>query len=192
MAMRVGVTVPLNDALQWSRDSLDRGEGAFASELCQAMTGELDKFSHARLLVGEEQRELGQAISATGMGLSRAKSQDLAAAAIVELRSVGAKSMIVENDLAERGDVFVGPDCVFVGARVEHWMSIDDDRAAAGLLRTANYPLNAFFSTSTPAALGLSAGATLSGGEVSGITASTIAIVHQVFDDETYLILTRE
>src|SRR5688572_2511861 len=80
----IGYSVDLANAVEWARDSLDRGDGDFASRLCDMLTARLDTFSTARLLVAPEWSFLVHELSASGYHIEG--SIDVVATALGELR----------------------------------------------------------------------------------------------------------
>jgi hypothetical protein len=186
----IGYPVELADAVAWTRESLDRGEGDFGSELCDKLRVRLDAFTSARLLVRPEWSALARELTATGHNIEG--SDQVAAAALGELQRLGANTLVVESDVERRGDPRDDPNSALLGERVERWLDLCDPRAAASLLGTASWPLNAFVTQKSAEEFGLRAGAELAGEKASDLADSTVALINQVFDDEAYLILLRD
>jgi hypothetical protein len=112
-----------------------------------------------------------------------------------ELRSRGVVSLIVEDDLAERGDS--GPDCwpvpsAFAGSRVVHWLQLESrsDAAAVEALKRycTSHCLNAFISTESPAELGLVDGQGVGDGFGTKIATSLLAVIVFAFDETSFAV----
>ncbi len=128
-------------------------------------------------------------------GLGTNDADNLLRGSLRRLASVGARSVVVEDDLMLRTDpVLVGP-VAFVDDRVLRWSSIDPELldAAVKLLRSGSsgYPLVAYVVDSSPQFLGLSTGARLGSEFVDRLRRSALAVIVSAFDAETYLVFRR-
>jgi hypothetical protein len=186
----VGYVVDLAKALAWARESLDRGNGDFGSELCDMLSTRLGTFSSARLLVSPGWSFLVDDLSPIGHNIKG--SLDVATLSLSALWRQGARTLIVESDVWSRNDTDADPGVAFAGERVERWIDLRNGPEAASLLQTASWPLNAFVSTMTSGELGIRAGEGISVESLELIADSTVALINQVFDDEAYLILVRD
>ena len=187
-----GLEVDVQEARAWVRYHL---EGM--SALLEQVSARLDDFGSARLLVlPEEVAELGiedLTLNHTGRMLSQADSDELVRTALVALARRGARTFLVEDELAVRSDPRGHTDDVFfVGEAVLRSEPVHGDgAAAAGLLRrgSSGYPCDALVCAETQDRLGLHHGADLTEEAVARVAASVTAVLTSVWDDETYVLL---
>jgi hypothetical protein len=117
------------------------------------MTRRIESFSLAWLLVPDPATAAPLVLDDSGRGI---QSKDADATTQRVLQCLGrdvVKTVIVEDDLARRGDVIAGADVAFVEDRVLRWTALDNDAAGAvALMRSGSsgYPLNAFGCVATP------------------------------------------
>jgi hypothetical protein len=116
----------------------------------------------------------------------------LAGQLLEALVATGARTLIVEDDLAQYGDPRLEGNVAFVGNRVVRWAELDrgtDD--ALFLLRSGSsgHPLNAFVSTRSVAELSLEPGSQLRSEPVASIVRSIVTVIVSVYDAEAYVML---
>ena len=99
--------------------------------------------------------------------------------------------LVVEDDLARRGDPSVLGAAAYVGDRVLRWRAIDDGRRAEELLRegSSGYPLNAFVIAENVGSSILSANAAISSQQVAQLARSVSIVIAAAFDGEAYLVV---
>jgi hypothetical protein len=171
---------------EWLFDSLAQGT-ALASAV-SALLG------HAvvRIVLAGRTAAL-EVLPAHGSSVPTSESDQLAAAVLeVELRS-GGRTLIVEDDLARKGDrVLTHGPVGYVDDRVLRWADLKSEDAP-GLLRTgsAGYPLNAYVVSLSAAELGLTNGLQLSTELVQRIAESTTLVFVGAFDGEGYIVAWR-
>lgn len=184
-SLAAGFEVQVAKAVEWTRESLDRGEGDFGSALCDAVAARLDSAVSARLLVPPQWRHLSALLSSTGHNIQAAEL--VVAEALEELHVGGHKTLVVESDYMARTDPYVDAEAAFCGDRVELWCDLENTTRAARTLRgTASYPLNGFVTPTNSSDLGLRPGVQI---DPMAIAAATGAILTHVFDDEACLVL---
>jgi hypothetical protein len=185
---RIGRPLALNEAAGWVRGSLAQG-----STLAMSVAEQLAALSTAWLVVSE-QADLQGAIRLDDVsrGLD-IRDVDLAAHEVLaSFGRAGVRVLLVEDDLARRGDPNLGPDVGFVGDRVLRWADIGESPdLATSLLRggSSGYPLNAFACRSRAPVLGLIPGSELSAESQAKIVGSTDAVIATVYDAEAYVTL---
>lgn len=172
-------------AADWARGSLAQG-----SELARLMTRRLPDLSGAFVVAPEG---LGPVVlDDVGRGIGSRDADAAVQRVLVSMIAAGATTLVVEDDLARRGDAAIPAEAVFVGDRVLHWMALDSRAAgAARLLRTGSsgYPLNAVICRLAPGRLHLLAGRELGADDVSKVADGACALITAVFDAESYLVL---
>jgi hypothetical protein len=113
-----------------------------------------------------------------------------------QIQSVGARSVIVEDELQSRSDPHVcsGPTSLsFIGERVVHWadLRVNENAAVETIDRgAAGYPLNAFVTTNSAAELGLVNHEPVPGGFVKQVMEGLVAVICAAFDAESYVLWT--
>lgn len=182
----VGVPLDIDRATDWVRGSLAQG-----TTLAGLTTATLARYRSA-LLLAPESRIWSDSIHLddSGRGVAVVEADAVAARFLAQLREVGGRTLIVENDLARRGDALRRDESCFVEDRVLAWVELTADvSVAASLLRrgSSGYPLNAFVSRLPALDLGLARGHQLSAEEIDVIVDSILAIVVSVFDAEAYV-----
>jgi hypothetical protein len=112
-----------------------------------------------------------------------------------ELRNHGVVSLIVEDDLAERGDS--GPDrwpvpSAFAENRVVHWFELEPRSSAAAVDALKRYCtshcLNAFICAKSPAELGLVDSQCVGDDFAAKVAASLLAVVVFAFDETSFAV----
>ncbi len=184
----IGLPIAATTAQDWIRGSLAQG-----SVLAMLMTQCLPKLASARMLVPRD------ALEPTALGLDnhargiRASDTDgIAARFLDQLFSEGVATLIVENELARRGDPSLPVKVSYADDRVLEWADLESGGdSGARLLRSASsgYPLNAFACRRSAPDLGLIAGHQLDSSELDAIVASTLAVLVAVYDGESYVAL---
>jgi hypothetical protein len=179
-----GFTVERDAASDWVRGSLAQG-----SSLAMLMSQRLGSLLGARLLAPDTARQL--VLDDRGRGIRSSDADVIAQRFLARVGPEVVKTLIVEDDLARRGDASVGRDVAFVEDRILRWTSLDDTASAGALLRkgSSGYPLNAFGCRAPATALGLGPGHTLTAVEQARVVDATELIVVSVYDAEAYLML---
>jgi hypothetical protein len=180
----VGCPVEQVAAFEWVRRSLEQG-----SSLAMLMSQHLGSLTFARLLVPAVGGQF--ILDDRGRGIPQRDSDAIVRALFQCLGPDVLKSLIVEDDLARRGDPSLGSDVAFVDDRALRWCDMDDAVAAGALLRegSSGYPLNSFGCRASPAELGLAGGRTLVDVDKERIIDSTELVIVSVYDAEAYLVL---
>jgi hypothetical protein len=127
-----------------------------------------------------------------GRGYPSSEVDRLASRLLELLTSVGAQSLVVEDDLARRGDPGLEGNVAFVDDRVVRWANLGQGAdAPAALLRggSSGYPLNAFVSSFGAGDLMLAPGSRLQPAALSTIVNSAMAVIASVYDAEAYVAL---
>lgn len=133
-----------------------------------------------------------QALDDLGRGMRSVDADAIVQQAVESMARAGAGTLVVEDDLARRGDSGLPVDVAFVGDRVLRWAALNDEPAvAARLLRTGSsgYPLNAFVCRPDPADLPLVAGTALNELDIAVLAEATCAVITAVYDAESFVIL---
>jgi hypothetical protein len=179
-----GCIVERDTASDWVRGSLAQG-----SSLAMLMSRRLQMLTSARLLV----HHAGGAVVLNdhGRSISSADTDAMAHQLFARVGAEAVKTLIVEDDLARRGDSSVEADVVFVEDRVLRWTGLGDAASAGALLRrgSSGYPLNAFVSREPADVLGLVPGHTLTKDEQARVVDTTELVLVSVYDAEAYLVL---
>jgi hypothetical protein len=181
----VGIAIDAEAAADWVRGSLAQG-----SFLAMLMTTRLASLSSARLLVpSTDAGEVGK-LDDDGRGI-RQSDVALVARRVLEHITGRLETLIVESDVARRGDRHLSPDVAFVEDRVLRWTDLADVDEAVVLLRrgASGYPLNAYGCVDPAGDLGLRAGQTLDGDDLARVCASTCLVVVSVYDGEAFVAL---
>lgn len=172
----------------WARGSLAQG-----SDLALRVSSRLAEFTVA-LVVAPPTVALDPAIlDDHGRGFRTSDVDRLAARMLDSLHEAGAKTLVVEDDLARRGDPRLPSDIALVGERVLRWIDLSlGSEVAARLLRTgaSGYPLNAVVCMLPAEELALTPGRVLTDDETLRLASTARAVITSVYDAETYLILT--
>jgi len=169
----------------WVRESLSQG-----SRLAALIAQTIDRLPSAVVLAAPSYTGEGRlVIDGRGRGLPSFEADSAAQEMLQRIVELGAATLIVEDDLARRGDPISG-QAAFVGDRLIRWTPIVGDCAAASrLLRTGSsgYPLIAFGCFGVPSSLGLVADGELSLKTQEHIAAATHAVIVSMWDAEACL-----
>ncbi len=156
------------------------------------MTEQLASLSGA-LLIAPIDIDPGQPrLDDHGHGYSSAEVDRLAVKLLQALVAEGARTLVVEDDLARRGDPRLEGNVGFVEDRVVKWAELDRGTVdAVTLLRSGSsgYPLNAFVSTLSARELMLEPRSQLRSETLSSIVRSVVAVIASVYDAEAYVAL---
>ena len=169
-----------------------RHQFADMSVLLAHIVKRLDSFSRSRVLVTADDAE-GLALDNTGHRFRRRVSCELAREFLSAMYLMGARTLIVEDELARKTDPL--EDAFYLGGAVLRSVSIDEDAASAvRLLRygSGGYPCNALVCTMSKESLGLNDGADLPDDVVMRVVESVTGLLTSVWDDESYVVLWRE
>ena len=184
----IGSPVTTELGADWTRGSLAQG-----SDLAASMTRRLVEFASARLLIPLVPGAAPvTSLDDHGRGNRSSDADQIARRLFESFAAAGVRTLVVEDDLARRGDPGVGLDVAFVGDRVVRWANIGVGvDAAVQLLRAgaSGYPLNAFACWPPSTELGLKAGVILGESRQTALVDSTSAVITSVYDAETYLVL---
>lgn len=171
----------------WIRNSLAQGAG-----LATLMVQRLGKLQAAWLLAPARSSEPGTVLDDHGRGIRTTDADLIAERLFAAFVEAGATTLVVEDDLARRGDPALGSDVVFIDDHVVRWADLRAGAAAAvRLLRTgaSGYPLNAFVCYPAAVELGLETGKTLDASRQAALVDSACAVIVSVYDAETYIVL---
>jgi hypothetical protein len=180
---------PVDSALgtDWARGSLAQG-----SMISMLMTERLAQLARARLLVPPQTETASTSIDDFGRGIMRSDSDRVVRLVLGSLATVGLRTLVVEDDLARRGDHVTGGKLAFVDDRIIRWVDLEAGASdGVALLRTgaSGYPLNAFGSVLSAAALGLSEGKSMDSDQQQLFVEGVGAVFVSVFDAEACLML---
>jgi hypothetical protein len=184
----VGRLLDRESVIDWVRGSLAQG-----STLSMLMSERLTSLPVALLVAPSvmAHRETPR-LDEHGRGYSAAETDRRAAALLDGVRARGARLLVVEDDLARRGDLALEGNFAFVDDRVVRWAELDDGAAAAvALMRSGSsgYPLNAFASNLSARELGLMPRSQLQPANLSAMVESAAVILASVYDAEAYVAL---
>ena len=186
MRDHIGLRLDPQQAATWVRASL--GEGSILARL---MLERLTALPRAWLLAPETVDALGTTLDNASRGIRQAHADVVVADAIQQLAGRGLKTLIVESDLARRGDPDLGT-VAFAGDHVLRWAEWNGDPSPmTRLLRTgaSGYPTNAFGCTRSAADLGVGVGHELGPTNLARIVQVTCALLVSVYDGEAYILM---
>lgn len=174
-------------ALAWARSCLDQG-----SDLSTSVSRVLADFSIAEIVARPEipVRHLAQ-----GQGMPAGRVDLIANHRLMQLSETGLRTLIVEDELARRGDPIREEDVAFVGDRVLRWLVLSSlAHEPARLLRSgsAGYPLNAFILSGSPETLGLNPRRGLDDVSVQEMASHVVSLVFAICDGESFLFLSKK
>jgi hypothetical protein len=184
----LGVRVSGEHALEWMRGSLAQG-----SDIAAMVLPRLARFDSGHLLVpAESGGGPWSPLSDTGGKCHPADSDRVAEPFIATCSRAGARTLVVEDDVARKGDPGLSDeDVVYVSDRVLRWADLgrQSARSAVALLRSgaSGYPLNAYLVTVAPNELGLMRQRVLTHVDQRMIAVATIGLVATVYDAEALL-----
>lgn len=179
--------IPIGIALPWITQSLSDG-----SALAHLVAKRLDHDWIAHLVGALPEEFAGDMkLDNVSRGTDRATSDSLMGTALIRLSTSGRMMLIVQDDLARRGDPIQGSSC-FVGDQAIRWTEISRSSIASAvqLLRTGSsgYPLNAYITFGVGPLLG---GTTVGSEQQVAIADSLAAIIVSVYDAEGYVLVVR-
>jgi hypothetical protein len=184
-------SVPLDQtvALDWLRYSLGQGE-VISPHALSVVEG---REGHTFTLAPEQIDPALLADPTSGGVVWGVRAWEALTDVLDELARRGAACVVVEEDLARRGDpaaLVEGITGGYVGDRVLHWSSLADgsQRALAAIRVPSGYPTNAFLSSATDVDLGLVPGADLPDDIGSRVARTLVAVIVAAYDDETYMV----
>jgi hypothetical protein len=181
----IGAAIDADEAMDWVRGSLAQG-----SALAMSMTQHLESLTSAWLVAPEA----GQPprLDEHGRGF-KTRDVDMVAARLLAVLARDRRGvLVVEDDLARRGDRNLGQDVAFVEDRVVRWSEIADhsDRAVTLLRRgSSGYPVNAFVCRGSARQLRLEPGSEIDAGRQALIVESVRAVIVSVYDAEAFVAL---
>lgn len=174
--------------MDWARGSLAQG-----STLATSMTQRLESFRSTWLVAPPgADHQAPPRLDERGRGIKTSAADSLGARLLACLMSAGLHVLLVEDDLARRGDPDLGCDVAFVGERVVRWCETADGSArAVALLRSGSsgYPLNAFLCRASVKQLGLESGIEIDAEVQELIVESVEAVIVSVYDAEAFVAL---
>jgi hypothetical protein len=183
----VSTAIDAGVAMDWVRGSLAEG-----SALAMSMTWQLNSLTSAWLVAPDGSTLAPLLLDNQGRGI-KTRDADLAAARFLAcLSHHGDQILLVEDDLARRGDPRLDDEVAFVEDRVVRWSEIEADTShAVALLRSGSsgYPLNAFVCHASARQLGLGPGGQIDDACQASIVESVDAVLVSVYDAEAYVAL---
>jgi hypothetical protein len=182
-----GVPIATAEAVDWVRGSLAQG-----SMLAMYITQRLEALTSAWLVAPVVAGQQVPGLDEHGHGFSTREVDALTGKLLAALAEANVGVVVVEDDLARRGDPNLGHDVLFVEDRVLRCSEIRQESAqAASFLRrnSSGYPLNAYVCRGSAAELGLQPGVDLNAGHLALIADSTRAVIASVHDGEAYVVL---
>jgi len=185
----IGVAVRAEDAERWVLDSLNEG-----TSLAQTVAETLWKPAVARLLLPSDAGDVCVPAFDHGRGLSTTVADQIAVDFFSWAEERGCKTLLVESDLARRGDRNLDSDVVYVGNRVLRWVELAGSLGeAVQLLRrgSSGYPLNAFACSRRPAEFDLVGGQDIADSSQALVVESAQVVIVSAFDAETFLTWSR-
>ena len=183
----VGFFVDRAIGLSWVESSLSDG-----SPLAMSCVVSLQRAAF-RVLVRGDAEVVDAGDFEVGCGVDSAEADGHVNELFGELVAAGAEVLLVEDDLARRGDPVRNGPVAFVGDRVLRWCSLASPGgrdSAVMLLRngSSGYPLNAFVVSESIGRLGLVGGGEIDDACCEAIVGSLVAVIVAAFDAETYLV----
>lgn len=187
-AERFGVRIAADEAMDWARGSLAQG-----SALAMSMIQRLGSLKSTWLVVPPDaEYQAPRRLDDRGHDIKTSDADLLGARLLACLTQAGLRVLLVEDDLARRGDPNLGRDVAFVGERVIRWSEMAGSSArTAALLRngSSGYPLNAFLCRASAKQLGLEPGIEIEAEVQELIVESTQAVIVSVYDAEAFVAL---
>lgn len=169
-------------AIRWVSDSLAQG-----SRLSRLVQHRVNQMKYARILGAPD--SASYELNDTGHGVPWAETYSDAVRFLEASREVGFRTLLVEDDMARKGDPHLPVDAGFIDDRVLRWTEIGSDPAsAARFLRDAStgFPLNAFITLRPVEDMDALKGSELDS-LVESICADVGGIIVSVFDGESFL-----
>jgi hypothetical protein len=187
-AEKFGVPIDADQAIDWARGSLAQG-----SRLAMSMTQRLESLRSTWLVTQPEaDDERPRRLDEHGHGVKTSDVDLLASRLLASLMRAGLGVLLVEDDLARRGDPNLGSEVAFVGDRIVRWseMKGSSGRAVAFLRRgSSGYPLNAFVCRASAKQLRLEPGIEIDAEAQSHIVETAQAVIVSVYDAEAFVAL---
>lgn len=175
-------TIDPDQAKRWISESLAEG-----SRLAKLMQPYVERMRHASLLGAPGAAP--HVLDNTGRGVASADANADVARFLEANRKFGFCTLLVEDDMARKGDPYLTDDVAFVDDRVIYWTEIDPGASSATrLLRngSSGYPLNAFVSRSPIADMNCFRGRQLDSA-LDSICADVSGVIVSVFDGESFV-----
>lgn len=180
-------TIDPDQAKRWIDESLARG-----SRLANLMQPRVERMRHASLLGAPASAP--HALDNTGRGVSSSDANFDVARFLEATRASGICTLLVEDDVARKGDPRLPNDVAFVEDRVIYWTEIAPGaRSATRLLRNGStgYPLNAFISRGSIADMNPFRRRRLDSA-LDSICADVSGVIVSVFDDESFVVISSD
>lgn len=194
-----GSAFELTAGIEWVRDSLEWGAGMNTGwSLEPLVLKNLELFSEATLLA-----PLVQAVTpvtelnAWAREIPSAERRSIEALAMTYLQDNEVRSMVVEDEMASRGDSQLeetGPRC-FVNDRILRWTGMEEVGSEGARFvdrHSTGWPTNAYFCRLDSAVLGLENGKTLNSADQQRVVDSICAIVVSVYDGDAFFMLSTD
>lgn len=176
-----GYTLTLREAVPWVELSLRQG-----SALAHGISRQLGRYSRARLLAPAAY----DVDLSVGRGIRQSQSDAVARDFLDDLTAGAGRTLVVEDDLADRSDPGSRGHHGYVGDVVLRWTDLKGP-SALRLLRqgSSGYPLNAYVLTHAPDELGLIASGDIAAPAVAAIIRATCCVIVSCHDAEAYVAL---
>lgn len=183
--------VPTGQAVEWFEESLGQGFDLSAAALAAGLVDRGSFFA----IVPEGFTPKRFDFAAGGVTKTNPAQAKLCQC-LCQLQRAGGKSVIVEDDVQRRSDPHVSssPTSIsFCGERVIHWADLPGNEEAVVVTidrGATGYPLNAFVTTRSSTALGLTRHESIPDGFVDEVFEGLIAVICAAFDGESYVLWT--
>lgn len=177
-------TIDPDQAKSWVSESLAEG-----SRLAKLMQRRIERMQHASLLGAPASAP--HALDNKGRGGSSSDADADAVRFLEANRASGFCTLLVEDDMARKGDPHLPEDIAFIDDRVLHWAEIGASAiSATRLLRSGStgYPLNAFISRSPTTAINDLRGRQLDS-VLDSICSDIEGVMVSVFDGESFVVM---
>jgi len=174
-------------AITWVSDSLAQG-----SRLSRIVQSRVHQMKYATILGAPE--PVPYELDNRRRGVSSIASDSDAVRFLEASRKLGFHTLLVEDDMARKGDPHLPKDSGFIEDRVLRWTEIRPGaRAAAHLLRdaSAGFPLNAFIVRRSVGHMNAVRGRQLDS-VVESVGADVGGVIVAVFDGESFLTMTAD
>lgn len=171
-------------AREWVASSLHEGSG-LAEQVLQKLGGACRAF-----LLGDPADPFAP-LSNRGGVMSLGVSQYIASQFLSVLSTSGMRTLVVEDDLARRGDSNLSGDMAFLEERVVRWASLGSGAVSSVRLLSegsSGYPLNAFVLRSSAEEVGIEPGKDISS-HIAEIALQVSVVIVAAFDAEGFVAL---